>query len=286
MKKSWFFRQTILTCFFLAVAIPSGYSSPLPKLNTKNECLHEDFENRVSAANQCLVLDVFKSPNADNEPLLVVFVHGYGLTNRGNRAVQGFQNAIKDASSRNLVFVAITRPGYQNGRENSSGLNYYNSGDAYRPYIIKSIATAIMRLGEHNNANNIAVIGHSGGGTILAAGLGTVPTFNPELAVLIASNLNVPAWVSHRGFNNWPTEKSLSPHELTANVSRVVEVIAVSGSSDSNALSKFSSEYVDLMKRDGKNAHHVIIEGASHNGILRDSRLWEMISSKLKKLEK
>ena len=281
----WKFQPGLRTWLLLGVVILSGCITPLPKLNANQECLHEDFENRISAAGQCLVLDIYKSPKANNEPLLVVFVHGDGLGNRGYRYIQGFQDAIKDASSRNLIFVALTRPGYQNGREASTGHHHYTTGDAYRPYIVKSVATAILRLANHYNAKKVAVIGHSGGGVILAGGLGTEPDFQPDLAVIIASNLNVPAWVAHRGFIYWPTEKSISPHKFTANVSPAVEVVAVTGSSDSNALSKFSAEYVDLMKRDGKNARHVELDGASHNGILRDERLWTMLNDMLRKLE-
>ena len=92
-----------------------------------------------------------------------MFVHGDYLRNRGYRAIQKFQDAIKDASSRNLIFVALTRPGYQNGREASTGHHHYYTGDAYRPYIVKSVATAILRLANHYNAKKVAVIGHSGG---------------------------------------------------------------------------------------------------------------------------
>jgi alpha-beta hydrolase superfamily lysophospholipase len=261
--------------------------TPLPELNANNECLHEDFENRISAAGQCLVLDIYKSPKANNEPLLVVFVHGDSLRNRGYRYIQLYQDAIKDASSRNLIFVALTRPGYQNGRETSTGRHHYHTGDAFRPYIVKSVVTAILRLANHYNAKKVAVIGHSGGGVILTGGLGTEPDFQPDLAVIIASVFDLSAWVAHRGFSRsqWPTEKSISPHKFTANVSPAVEVVAISGSADTNAISKFSADYVDLMKRDGKNARHVDLDGATHNGILRDERLWTMLNDMLRKLE-
>ena len=274
------------TCILLAVVALSGCTSPHPELNAKKECLHEDFENRVSAAGQCLVLDVYKSPKASSEPLLIVFVHGDELRNRGYRYVQGFQDRMEDASSRNLVFVALTRPGYQNGREASTGSHHYRTGDAYRPYIVKSVATAILRLADHYNAKKLAVIGHSGGGAILAGGLGTEPDFQPDLAVTIASIFNIPEWVAHRGFGgHWPTAKSISPHKFTANVSPRVEMVAISGSSDGNALSRFSADYVDALNGDGKNARHIDLEGATHNGILQDERLWTLLSEMLSKLE-
>ncbi len=56
-------RLGLLTSFFLIAGMLAGCIASLPELNTKNECIHEDFVNRVSAANQCLVLDVFKSAN-------------------------------------------------------------------------------------------------------------------------------------------------------------------------------------------------------------------------------
>ena len=257
-----------------------------PKLNARRECLHEDFVNRVSAAGQCLVLDTYQSPRAEKAPLLVVFVHGDYPSNRGDRNLERLLFAIRSVSERNIVVVALTRPGYQNGRERSTGQHYYKEGDAYRPYIVESVAKAVMKLADHYKASKVAVIGHSGGGTILAAGLGEIPEFAPNLAVFIASNFNVPKWVKHRRFRNWPTKKSLSPHQLTAKVSPEVEVVAITGSADSNAIPELAREYVQLMKNDGKNARFVEIPGASHNDVMRDERLWKMIADMLKKLEK
>ena len=282
----WNFQRGPRTWLLLVVITLSGCTTPRPELNANQECLHEDFENRISAAGQCLVLDVYRSPKASSEPLLVAFVHGDGLGNRGYRYIRGFQDRIEDASHRNLIFVALTRPGYQNGRETSTGHHHYHTGDAFRPYIVKSVATAILRLADHYNAKNVAVIGHSGGGIILAGGLGTEPDFRPELAVIIASAPNIPQWVAHRGFGTrWPTERSVSPHRVIANVSPAVEVVAVTGSADKNTLSRFSAEYVEQMKRDGKNARHIDLDGASHNGVLQDDRLWAMLNDEFSKLE-
>ena len=277
-------RQCAALRYLVLDAVLLGCVSA-PELDANGECLHEDFENRISAAGQCLVLDTYKSPKAETKPLLVVFVHGDGLGNRGHRWVQRFRDAIPDIPERNLVIVALTRPGYQNGRELSTGQNHYREGDAYRPYIVKSVAGAIMRLAKHHDAKKIAVIGHSGGGTILGAGLGTEPTFRPDLSVMVASTFNVPKWVAYRGFRRWPTAKSLSPHKFTADVPTTVEVVVITGSSDSNAIPELAREYVDLMKRDGKNARFVEVDGAGHNGIMRDERLWTMLSGMLKKLE-
>ena len=156
---------------------------------------------------------------------------------------------------------------------------------AYRPYIVESVAKAVIKLADHYKASKVAVIGHSGGGAILAGGLGEIPEFAPNLAVFVASNLNVPKWIRHRGFRNGPSKKSLSPHQLTAKVSPEVEVVAITGSADSNAIPELAREYVQLMKNDGKKPRFVEIPGASHNGVMQDERLWKMISDMLKKLE-
>ena len=280
MIRARLFRATVLVSLLSA----AGFA-PLPKWNTKGECLHEDLVNRVSAAGQCLVLDTYQSPRAEKAPLLVVFVHGDHPSNRGDRNLERLLLAIRSVSERNIVVVALTRPGYQNGRESSTGRHYYNEGDVYRPYIVESVAKAVMKLADHYKASKVAVIGHSGGGTILAPGLGVYPEFAPNLAVFIASNFNVPKWVKHRRFRNWPTKESLSPHQLTAKVSPEVDVVAVAGSADSNAIPEFAREYVQLMKNDGKTARFVEIPGASHNGVMRDEGLWNMINDMLKELE-
>ena len=82
-----------------------------------------------------------------------------------------------------LYSLPLTRPGYQNGRERSTGDHYYKEGDAYRPNIVESVAKAVMKSADHYKASKVAVIGHSGGGTILAAGLVVYPDFAPNLAV-------------------------------------------------------------------------------------------------------
>ena len=61
--------------------------------------------------------------------------------------------------------------------------------------------------------------------------------------------------------------------------------MAINGGADSNAIPELAREYVQLMKNGGKNARFVEISGASHNGVMRDERLWKMISDMLKKLE-
>ncbi len=58
----WKFQLGLRSWLLLGVVILSGCITPLPKLNANQECLHEDFENRISAAGQCLVLDIYKSP--------------------------------------------------------------------------------------------------------------------------------------------------------------------------------------------------------------------------------
>ena len=165
MIRARLFRATVLVSLLSA----AGFA-PLPKWNTKGECLHEDFVNRVSAAGRCLVLDTYQSPRAEKAPLLVVFVHGDHPSNRGDRNLERLLLAIRSVSERNIVVVALTRPGYQNGRESSTGRHYYNEGDVYRPYIVESVAKAVMKLADHYKASKVAVIGHSGGGTILAPG--------------------------------------------------------------------------------------------------------------------
>ena len=183
-----------------------------PKLNARRECLHEDFVNRVSAAGQCLVLDTYQSPRAEKAPLLVVFVHGDYPSNRGDRNLERLLLAIRSVSERNIVVVALTRPGYQNGRERSTGQHYYKEGDAYRPYIVESVAKAVMKLADHYKASkgrcNRTFRREA---QFLLLDWGSIPEFAPNLAVFIASNFNVPKWVKHRRFRNWPTNEEPLP---------------------------------------------------------------------------
>ena len=154
--------------------LPTVVSKPIEVLNDGSEtvCSQEDYVNRVSAADHCLAIDIYTSPARTINPTLITFVHGDGLNNKGQRFINYFLRAYPDAHEEDFIFIAITRPGYSNGREPSTGQHYYFEGDAYWAHTVMAVSEAIMKLKEHYNAGRLVVMGHSGGANILANALG------------------------------------------------------------------------------------------------------------------
>ena len=145
-------------------------------------CSQEDYVNRVSAADHCLAIDIHTSPARTINPTLITFVHGDSLNTKGQKYINAFLRAYPDAHEEDFIFIAITRPGYSNGRETSTGQHYYDEGDAYRAHTVMAVSEAILKLKEHYNAGQLVVMGHSGGANILANGLGYNEAFKPDTA--------------------------------------------------------------------------------------------------------
>ena len=258
-----------------------GCESP-PQLNSQGECLHEDFINRVSAAGECIAIDVYTSPKLDTRPTLLVYVHGDGLRTKGARYFPRFFDGMPDINERNLVFVLLTRPGYSNGRERSTGNHYYNEGDAYRPHIVATVTLVINKLAQHYDASKLVVLGHSGGSAILGSGLGAHSDFVPDVALLAACNCNVQAWSKHREHRDWYRGRTLSPHELVERVSPKVKVLVVSGGSDSNSLPQFGREYANLLNKNGHpNVRYIEIDGEGHESVIRSKQFFSLLSKNL-----
>ena len=244
--------------------------------------MNEDLVNRVSAAGECLVIDVYKSPKADENPVLLVYVHGDGLRTKGARYFQRFFDGMPDIGEKNLILVLLTRPGYSNGRGSSTGQHYYYEGDAYRPRIVASVTRAIIKLKNHYRASKLVVLGHSGGSAILGSGLGTHSDFVPDVAILAACNCNVPAWVAHRNFRSWGTHLTRSPHVLADKVPHKVKVLAITGGADSNAIPSLAKEYIELLKVNRHpNANFVIVSGEGHDGVIESETFFRLLSENL-----
>ena len=193
--------KTFLPLILLTAVMTSSDSTAQQRQN--GECLHQDFMNRVSALGHCLVLDTYQSPALKNDPSLIVFVHGDSLRNKGRGNLKVMLRTFQEGKNKNVVMVALTRPGYPNEKGGSSGNHYYYEGDAHRDHTVKAVSNAILSLKDHYQAKRLVVIGHSGGANILAIGMGTVGAFQPDLAILLSGANYIEKWAKHRGFSQW-----------------------------------------------------------------------------------
>ncbi|WP_420547012.1 prolyl oligopeptidase family serine peptidase [Curvivirga sp.] len=239
-----------------------------------DHCDKQDFVNRISAYEHCLVLDTYQSPNFSSEPTLIVFVHGDYLKNRGGRSLKGMRSVLPKVDQANAVLVALTRPGYQNEKEQSSGNHYYYEGDAYRDHTVRAVSHAILKLKDHYQSSKLVVIGHSGGASILGLGMGIVDGFAPDTAILIGGNFYVEDWAKHMNINAWYQGRGLSPHQHIDSVNPNTKIIAVTGANDDVALPVYGEKYVAELQKLGKNASFQSIAGYGHNDILRNRDMW------------
>ncbi len=258
-------------------------SEPIKELNDGSEtvCSQEDYVNRVSAADHCLAIDIYISPARTINPTLITFVHGDSLNNRGQKYIDAFLRAYPDAHEEDFILIAITRPGYSNGRETSTGQHYYYEGDAFRAHTVMAVSEAILKLKEHYNAGQLVVMGHSGGANILANALGYNEAFKPDTAILLSGAYNLEKWAKHRDLYSWYQGRGLSPHEHIESISEDVEIIALTGENDENALPEFARDYVEQLSSAGKNATFTEIRNAGHDDILRSVDMWKLLKDKL-----
>ena len=236
--------------------LPTVVSKPMKVLNDGGEtvCSQEDYVNRVSAADHCLAIDIYTSPARTITPTLITFVHGDSLNTKGQKYINAFLRAYPDAHEEDFIFIAITRPGYSNGRETSTGQHYYNEGDAFRAHTVMAVSEAILKLKEHYNAGQLVVMGHSGGANILANALGYNEAFKPDTAILLSGAYYLEKWAKHGDHYWWYQGRGLSPHEHIESISEDVEIIALTGENDENTLPEFARDYVEQLSSAGKNA--------------------------------
>ena len=279
----FFFFSLIFISTLSGCATTNGVSKPIKELNDGSEtvCSQEDYVNRVSAADHCLAIDIYTSPARTTNPSLITFVHGDALNTKGQKYINFFLRTYPDAHEEDFIFIAITRPGYSNGRETSTGQHYYYEGDAYRAHTVMAVSEAILKLKEHYNAGQLVVMGHSGGANILANGLGYNEAFKPDTAILLSGSYNLEKWAKHRDLYRWYQGRGLSPHEHIESISEDVEIIALTGENDGNALPEFARDYVEQLSSAGKNATFTEIRNAGHDDIFRSVDMWKLLKDKL-----
>lgn len=263
--------------------LPTVVSKPMKVLNDGSEtvCSQEDYVNRVSAADHCLAIDIYTSPARTTNPTLITFVHGDSLNNKGQQYIDIFLRAYPDAHEEDFIFIAITRPGYSNGRETSTGQHYYYEGDPFRAHTVMAVSEAILKLKEHYNAGQLVVMGHSGGAIILANGLGYNEAFKPDTAILLSGAYDLEKLAKHHDNPRWYQGRGLSPHENVESISEDVEIIALTGENDENALPEFARDYVEQLSSAGKNATFTEIRNAGHDDIFRSVDMWKLLKDKL-----
>lgn len=226
----------------------------------RRACVTPDNATRVVAGGECLVIKTFNASVAHTDPILVVFIHG-DVSSGGPATYHAKYAARARDIDKRVVSVAMLRPGYYDDQGNTSSGDNFDRRDSYTPHNVDAIAGALRVLKQHHRARRLVAVGHSGGANIIGVIVGRHPGL-VDAAALVSCACNISAWRANR--SDW--WNSLSPHRFVAKVPTTTEVIAITGSNDTNTEPGLAEDYVASLTKRGVPARFVIVEGVGHSG--------------------
>jgi pimeloyl-ACP methyl ester carboxylesterase len=249
-------------------------------------CPQADGISRVDGQLECLVIQTTKPSNIQKDSQkstqkprnLLIYLHGD--SSRGGLFDRHFKY-FKPFVSQDTVFVGMIRPGYADAKKNASSGDKMGGGDNYTAHNVDAVANALRVLKTKYGARRLVVVGYSGG----AATAGVILGRHPDLidnAVLIACpcdlNIRRQAWAKNI------VRRSISPHEVAANVFKTAQVTAITGDADINTTSAQVTGYIATLKARGVKARYLDVPKATHDtGILDTKLLQDVIDAYLLK---
>nr|WP_315493468.1 alpha/beta hydrolase [uncultured Rhodoferax sp.] len=227
-------------------------------------CSNEDYEFKVSGASQCLLMRRFGSITPE---VMAVWLHGD--VSSGGPATYHFssaEQAAKRVGEKDVLSVALVRPGYSDGSGESSSVALLHGGrnDHYTQENLLEVGSAIERLRAKFQPKIVVLIGHSGGAATAAALLGMKPKL-VDAAILIACPCDLVAW--RTGKREW--NRSENPLKWVTKVDRSTRVVALTGEKDDNTQSELARKYIEALQAHGVSANFQIIADETHNGAFR-----------------
>jgi pimeloyl-ACP methyl ester carboxylesterase len=185
----------------------------------------------------------------------------------------------KDWQDDDVVAAGILRPGYSDpSGDRSSGDMGRAVGDNYTPEVVDAIASATRQLREIYSARAVVLVGHSGGGAIVANVLGRHPDL-AKAALLVGCACDPEAWRSRMRaqmpIGNEPNP-SLMPLSLVGQVRPETLVRLVVGAEDEVVMPEDSRRYSEALQRRGVDARLTIEPGLGHNILVTPAAFREL----------
>lgn len=225
-------------------------------------CADEDYVTRVGGESGCLLMRRY---GADVPAAMVVWIHGNVST--GGPANSHFRIAEKlagDSADRDLLVVALVRPGYPDGTGATSSGNAYERADNWQRAAIVDVGTAIARLRQRFKPTRVVLVGHSGGAALSAVLLAMKPEL-ADAALLIGCPCDVATWRTGRPGRPWSSESPIRWVDETPSTARI---IALTGSRDTTTPPALAQDYVAALRRRGVDASFVLVPEAGHVEII------------------
>lgn len=265
------------TCF--AAAVQVNHLAPRVIEAPKHPCPDADGITRVDGQLECLVIQTTQSParQSANKQATQLLVYLHGDSSRGGLFDRHFKH-FSGLASADTVFVGILRPGYADARKNASTGDKMGGGDNYTAHNVDAVAQGLRALKAKYKARRLVVVGYSGG----AATAGVILGRHPELiddAVLIGCPCDL--HIRRLGLKN-QNRRSISPHEVAAQVFKTSHVTAITGEHDTNTTPAQVTGYIQTLQQRGVKARYIQVPHATHEtGIFGSPLLRQTVQSHL-----
>jgi pimeloyl-ACP methyl ester carboxylesterase len=164
------------------------------------------------------------------------------------------------ASRKNVVAIALLRPGYYDRAGRSSSGSDNGRRDTFHSGNNRAVAGAIQELRQKYRARSVVALGHSGGAGTLGVIAGNYPGLLNGI-VLAACPCDVAAWNASRGRRGGSAQ---SPVDYLSGVGPGTTIVAVTGQADDNTRPELATDYVARAQARGLSAR-VQIVGGGHN---------------------
>jgi pimeloyl-ACP methyl ester carboxylesterase len=215
----------------------------------------------------------YQSEKMGERPVLVVLIHGDIPDPR--QGLYELADAIAHISD-NVVAAGLLRPGYKDAKgDTSAGKMGFAIGDNYTPQVIDDVDAAIRQLKARYHAGKVVMIGHSGGGAIIADLMGRHPG-DVDAAVLLSCGCDPKEFMvrfirehPNPDFPKDPVNPSLLPIEEARHVPPRMHVRMVIGDQDQVVRLADSQAYLKVLQDRGVDAKLVIAPGVGHNDVFR-----------------
>ena len=231
-------------------------------------CDKEDFLTFVSAEkNKCIAIQTIGEIKK-NKKNLIIFLHGDLSSGAKPPGKKGYWKLGNDLLSESVNFFFLARPGYtlDSGRKSYGSYKETRKNKTnYKWEKLELVAKAAQNLKEYYNANNLIMIGHSGGAYTLATINGRIPKLIDK-TILISCPCEFEMWKKMKGERVY--KMKTSPHKNIDKISKDSQTIIIVGKNDKNTLPILSINYHEmLVKRDLK-SDLFVIEGKHSSGSL------------------
>jgi pimeloyl-ACP methyl ester carboxylesterase len=270
------FRVPVLATLTVAAWLATG--SPAPAAS----CTELPESRQIRIDGDCLALVPVSTPTDTRTEggarTLVVLIHGDRGGVLRDRHIEEWTRVGQTLQAPDRAVTFLIRPGYRTPSGDSSGLANPKDDD-YTPQFVERIARAVTGLKERHTAENVILVGHSGGAAISALVLGRHPGA-ADAALLLGCPCDVPPWRAHRSAQRgrdatW--RMSLNPLSV---VDGIPPVIAATGADDDNTLPRFARRWVEAAAESGVSVMFEQVDGYDHRGIVS----WPGVADRVSRL--